>query len=136
MKSQRLMEKALLLVGMIAVDVWLGSKASTALFQSWEGWVFDHQRRGEQATAGEFLKEKGEQVGGLLGIVRAVPPPSAPRSPVPPGWLSDRSVVGRLTIPRLGLSAMVREGVGEDTLRLALGHIPDTALPGEKGNVS
>jgi sortase A len=31
---------------------------------------------------------------------------------------------------------MVREGVGEDTLRVALGHIPDTALPGTQGNVS
>lgn len=30
---------------------------------------------------------------------------------------------------------MVRQGVGEDTLRVALGHIPTTALPGESGNV-
>jgi len=30
---------------------------------------------------------------------------------------------------------MVREGTGEGTLGLAVGHIPNTALPGEKGNV-
>jgi sortase A len=30
---------------------------------------------------------------------------------------------------------MVREGTGEKTLGLALGHIPGTSLPGQKGNV-
>jgi len=30
---------------------------------------------------------------------------------------------------------MVREGDGEDTLSLALGHIPSTAFPGQPGNV-
>ena len=44
-------------------------------------------------------------------------------------------VLGRLSVPRLGLSAMVREGDQESTLTLALGHIPGTALPGEYGNV-
>jgi sortase A len=49
--------------------------------------------------------------------------------------LPTNTVVGRLTIPRLHLSAMVREGDRETTLSLALGHIPGTALPGERGNV-
>jgi sortase A len=31
---------------------------------------------------------------------------------------------------------MVREGTGEDTLGLSLGHIPSTALPGQNGNVA
>ncbi len=44
-------------------------------------------------------------------------------------------MVGRLTIPRLNLTAMVREGDKETTLSLALGHIPGTALPGQNGNV-
>jgi len=38
-------------------------------------------------------------------------------------------------IPRLHLRATVREGAGEDTLAVALGHIPGTALPGQNGNV-
>jgi sortase A len=48
----------------------------------------------------------------------------------------DRNLIGRLTIPRLHVSAVVREGVGEKTLRVALGHIPGTALPGMSGNVA
>jgi sortase A len=41
----------------------------------------------------------------------------------------------RLVIARLNLTAMVEEGVGENTLSSAAGHIPATALPGETGNV-
>jgi sortase A len=54
----------------------------------------------------------------------------APAAPI------DGAILGRLTIPRLHLSAMVREGVGENTLSLALGHVPATALPGQEGNVA
>lgn len=45
------------------------------------------------------------------------------------------AVIGRLSVPRLHLSAMVREGVDRHTLLLAVGHIPATALPGQPGNV-
>jgi sortase A len=44
-------------------------------------------------------------------------------------------LIGRIEIPRLGLSAMVMEGTGRTTLRRAVGHIPGTALPGQPGNV-
>ncbi len=44
-------------------------------------------------------------------------------------------LVGRLEIPRLGLSVIVADGDDERTLRRAAGRIPDTAFPGESGNV-
>jgi sortase A len=47
-----------------------------------------------------------------------------------------RSLVGRIEIPRLGMSAIVREGVDDSTLRRAVGHVPQTALPGESGNAA
>jgi sortase A len=47
---------------------------------------------------------------------------------------ADPTLIGRIIIPRLGISAMVREGVDERTLGLAVGHIPTTALPGQTGN--
>jgi sortase A len=55
----------------------------------------------------------------------------------PPGEAAPatRSVIGRLVIPRLELSVMVREGADERTLSRAVGHIPGTALPGKLGNV-
>ncbi len=44
-------------------------------------------------------------------------------------------LIGRIEIPRLGISVVVVEGVGQRTLRRAAGHIPGTALPGQPGNV-
>jgi sortase A len=49
--------------------------------------------------------------------------------------VSDNSTIGRIDIPRLGISTMVKEGVGDETLDLAAGHISSTAMPGQPGNV-
>jgi sortase A len=48
---------------------------------------------------------------------------------------ADRSVIGRIEIPRIGLKTVILEGVAQRTLSLAVGHIPGTALPGTSGNV-
>ena len=48
---------------------------------------------------------------------------------------AEGSTIGRIEIPRLGVSAVIRAGSDARTLRLAVGYIPGTALPGEKGNV-
>lgn len=44
-------------------------------------------------------------------------------------------VTGRLEIPSVHISVMVAEGASPQVLRLAVGHVPGTALPGESGNV-
>jgi sortase A len=49
---------------------------------------------------------------------------------------SPNAFIGRLSVPRLHMSAMVREGIDNNTLQLAVGHIPGTALPGQAGNVA
>ncbi|HUB58897.1 MAG TPA: class D sortase [Candidatus Micrarchaeia archaeon] len=46
------------------------------------------------------------------------------------------SVVGKLEIPRIGVSAIVLEGADAATLRKAVGHIPGTAMPDQPGNVA
>lgn len=45
------------------------------------------------------------------------------------------TMIGRIEIPRLDVSAIIRAGVDARTLQLAVGHIPGTALPGHAGNV-
>jgi sortase A len=52
---------------------------------------------------------------------------------------SNRSIVtgapvARLTIPRIRLDEIVLEGVGDDELDAAPGHLPGSALPGMRGN--
>src|ERR1039458_7505850 len=45
--------------------------------------------------------------------------------------LPASAIIGRLSVQRLHLTAMVREGVDDQTLQLAVGHIPSTPLPGQ-----
>ena len=48
---------------------------------------------------------------------------------------AEGSVLAELTIPRLQFSSIVIEGDSAHDLRVAPGHIPGTALPGDSGNV-
>jgi sortase A len=52
-----------------------------------------------------------------------------------PGTEATNGLLGRMEIPRLGVSVIVAEGTAEATLRRAGGHIPGTSLPGQRGNV-
>ena len=52
-----------------------------------------------------------------------------------PGTDSTNGLLGRMEIPRLGVSVIIAEGTKESTLRRAGGHIPGTSFPGQGGNV-
>jgi LPXTG-site transpeptidase (sortase) family protein len=45
-------------------------------------------------------------------------------------------IIGRLEAHRLGISVITREGTDASTLERAIGHIANTALPGEAGNAA
>src|SRR5215467_7403692 len=106
MRAGKWVERFLLLTGIVAVDVWIWSRAGAVLYQRWEERAFNREAQTPKPQNAE--ESRPEKSSGPLG---------------------------RLVIPRLNLHAMVGEGTGEDTLSLALGHIPSTALPGEDGNV-
>ena len=50
--------------------------------------------------------------------------------------ITEGGIVGKLEIPRVGISVMVLQGVEEGTLHLGAGHVPGTPLPGIEGNVA
>jgi sortase A len=104
-RVRRWVGACLMLIGVGAIGVWIWSKASETVYQDWSSRVFDRQIHTEHAPAER------------------------------PATIGANALVGRLTIPRLHLNAMVREGSSEATLRLALGHVEGTALPGHGGNV-
>jgi sortase A len=52
------------------------------------------------------------------------------------GRLTEGEPLGRMDIPRIGMSVVVLEGIAPHTLRLGVGHVPGTALPGAPGNVA
>lgn len=60
---------------------------------------------------------------------------SAPAAPPVAARAVKTPPLGRLEVPRLGLSAIVLPGTDRRTLRRAVGHIEGTARPGEPGTV-
>jgi sortase A len=49
--------------------------------------------------------------------------------------VKEGDVLGRIEIPRIGVSVVVLQGTTSRTLRLGVGHIEGTSLPGEPGNI-
>jgi len=49
--------------------------------------------------------------------------------------LREGDTMGRLEIPRLGISVMILHGTEDATLTLGAGHVPATSSPGGDGNV-
>jgi sortase A len=53
-----------------------------------------------------------------------------------PELVREGGVLGEMEVPRLGLKIVVVQGDSNRILRRAVGHIPETALPGQSGNVA
>jgi sortase A len=106
----RWLERALLVLAIVCLGYYGYVSAETLLYQAYENRELDTLLAArEPATA-----------------AAAVPT----RRIVSPG-----ETVGRIEIPRLGVSAIIKAGTDARTLQLAVGHIPGTAFPGEDGNV-
>jgi sortase A len=66
-----------------------------------------------------------------MGEPSPVPAEPAPRA----RKYRTSDLIGRIEIPRIKVSAVVKEGDDTKTLSRAVGHVPYTPLPGENGNV-
>jgi sortase A len=141
-RGRRRLEKFLLVVGLVAVAIWIGSIVRTAVSQDWANWAFERRLHSEPATVDEYVKSwfNPRHATELpseapLGEDHPPVPPDKPSVKTPGRVIATGEMIGRLEIPRLKLHAIVREGAGAGTLALALGHIPGTAFPGQPGNV-
>ena len=90
-----------------------------------DAWIFQQR----ESHVLQRLLESGHQAS--AGSLRLS---SSTATPGPPA-VAASGLIGRIEIPRLGLSAIVIEGTSATTLRRAVGHISGTALPGQPGNV-
>jgi sortase A len=107
------LERALLVIGIVSIAYYGYVQAETQLYQAYENRELDQILRSAPAQPAtkhdRSARHRSEPVQG--------------------------STIGRIEIPRLGVSSVVRAGSDARTLELAVGHIPGTALPGEDGNV-
>jgi sortase A len=111
-RNLRPAQHGLAVIGIVALGYCLTVYLEGKLFETREALKFSAELRQKSAK-----------------IETAARPASPEEPPV------EGAVVGRLQIPRVGLSVMVVEGVETGDLRKAAGHIPGTALPGRSGNV-
>lgn len=109
----RWLERLLLLVAVLSLGYYGYVSAEAYLYQAYETRELDAILRNAPA-----------------GVRTPDPAPVRRRAEPPAG-----SVLGRIDIPRLQVSAIIRAGADARTLRLAVGHIAGTAYPGEPGNV-
>jgi sortase A len=118
-RGLRLLERLLLLIGIVCLGYYGYVIAESALYQAYETRELDAILTGAPATprAGAPAIPRSE----TTVTLRARP--------------AAGSALGLLQIPRLEVSAIVRAGSDSRTLRLAIGHIGGTALPGERGNM-
>jgi sortase A len=121
----RWLERLLFAAGVILLGYWSYVSIEAALYQRFEERELDAILQ-SRAGAGAV----GTGAGAVGNSDPAAETPIAPRRSPAAG-----STIGRIEIPRLGVSAIVRAGSDARTLRLAVGHIPGTALPGDPGNV-
>ena len=110
----RWIERGLLLVGIVCLGFSAGSWLDSGLYQRIQGRRFDALLR---HGSGRQHARRAHAAGAARD--------GAPGS----------ELVGRIEIPRLGISAIIAEGTDSRTLRRAVGHVPSTALPGDLGNI-
>ncbi len=129
LNTRRMISTALLVVGIGCLGVYGYSLFYSKFHQAYESWRFDHAREAKHAD---------EEIPAIIitperrasrSVTSTTNKQRSPR-------VSEGSVIGRVYVPRLSMSAMVEEGTEDATLLRAVGHVPGTALPGSNGNVA
>jgi len=98
--------RVFLVIGIAGVSTWALWMGGSALYQRWAERQLERQQQ------------------------------SQPAAPARKRRVPEGALLGRIEIPRLHVTSVVREGVGAMTLSVAVGHIPGTALPGQTGNMA
>jgi len=145
-KAAQLIEAVLLLAGTICVGWfgynWIASEAD----QLWSNYSLDERLTGHTPSVKGFITHTMNG-----GAEQNAAPPSKsaaesadtgsraePQTEELPDWparITRGEDLGRIEIPRLRISSIIRQGVDDTTLSRAVGHVPYTALPGQTGNV-
>lgn len=149
-----------LLIGILFLGYYGYVQSDTYMFQAYQSWRLDQMQHGKPASISLYLKQwipipwvedesramETSRRQSSHGSHDGSDPNSPSRGAIhsqndadsglaPNLKSSEGSLVGKIEIPKINLSAVILEGVQTKTLRLAVGHLPGTPMPGEAGNV-
>ena len=113
----RFAQRLFLWFGVAALAYAGGTAAYAGIYQRYQSWKFEGARA--SAIAQNLAVPK------IIGA--AVVEEAAD--------VQEGDLLGKLEIPRIGISVMFLQGMDEKTLLLGAGHVPGTPSPGAEGNV-
>lgn len=134
------MQVAFLVIAFCGLAYYGYTLGNRYLYQAYENWAFDQEIAGREAALKDWVMETtplGDWLGYRVPAAKPLaqaPHPATSAGPAAPPILPEGALMGRVEIPRLHLSAMVRQGVDHRTLATAVGHVPSTQAPGDIGN--
>jgi len=108
-------------MGVVTLAYAGGTTAYAGIYQKYQSWKFERAR---VSPLPQNLKQEAAE--GKAIKADAVEAAVDPR---------EGNILGKLTVPRIGLSVMILQGLAEETLIAGAGHVPGTPLPGNDGNV-
>ncbi|SRR5579884_1444775 len=118
---------ALILAGIVAILMFLWGVSEAEMYQYVQGVHWKHE------AADELLSTSFPEA--TIPQDRSQPSIQPRLLPALAMMMSrDPLLLGRLEVPRLHFGVMVRQGVDDETLRKAAGHVSWSAMPGSPGN--
>ena len=124
--ASRWIERSLFLIGIVCLGIWVYVFVDARLTQRREEQHLEEalrQRSLASAPEGSTPAAATDALGSFQG-----------EAFVSAEDLEEGALIGRIEIPRVGVSAIVLHGIGNKTLRRGVGHIPGTPLPEHGGN--
>lgn len=106
----RFTHRLLLWLGVAALTYAGGTAAYAGIYQWYQSWKFEKEVAAPRVIEAGIVEEAVD--------------------------LREGALVGKLEVPRIGISVMVLQGMEKDTLIAGAGHVPGTPLPGAEGNVA
>jgi|RhiMetdeSRZDD1v2_1073273.scaffolds.fasta_scaffold300959_3 LPXTG-site transpeptidase (sortase) family protein len=130
-----LAERVLFALGVLLVLFWLWSNWAAARFQAAASRQLESAMRipeseepkTEDSVKADQTRTKASKVRRKTSHAR--------RAPLARREVASTGLVGRISIPRLGITSVIAQGVDSKTLSQSVGHVPGTAYPGESGSV-
>jgi sortase A len=138
LSAPRWVERLLFLIGIACLGVWVYAFVDTRLTQRREEQRLEEalRQRSSRSTSAKATPEAStpaaetDELGSFQETNETKKEEFAPEAK-----LEEGALIGRIAIPRVGVSAIVLHGVGSKTLRRGVGHIPGTPLPEHGGNL-